>query len=194
MSEARFNRFEELRREAASMLKLPETADNVVLLVALRLQHERMIEALVAGRVVDAADLLRVSQGIREYAPPAEPVSVDIQLVSGTFDVCPKCGYTAPAAPKPEPPIEASPVVEPTAVTATQVDDKPKVATPPTADIVELPKRQPPSIHDHPDAPLRADQSVNAFVGHFNSNGGLPRVNPFGPEGERYVLTPPSRG
>jgi hypothetical protein len=64
MSEARYTRLEELKAEAAAALNLPINADNVVLLSALKLEHEVLLESLIAGRASRSAHL-RKARSIR---------------------------------------------------------------------------------------------------------------------------------
>ena len=58
MSEARYTRLEELKAEAAAALNLPINADNVVLVSALKLEHEVLLES-IAGRAVDPRTCLQ---------------------------------------------------------------------------------------------------------------------------------------
>jgi len=92
MSEARYTRLEELKAEAAAALNLPINADNVVLLSALKLEHEVLLESLT------------------KFAPATPPPKVEVIFVEQLHGICEKCGHSQPQPaqdhlpPKPLPP------------------------------------------------------------------------------------------
>jgi hypothetical protein len=95
MSDHRFERLEALTAEAAATLNLPINADRVVMLAALKLQHQTMLENLVAGRNVDADSLLAITRAISELLPPPVPKipEVKIEIVDTLVGICSKCGH-----------------------------------------------------------------------------------------------------
>ena len=110
MSEARYTRLEELKVEAAAALNLPINADNVVLLSALKLEHEVLLESLIAGRAVDPSALLNITEAIAKFAPAMPPPKVEVIFVEQLHGICEKCGHSQPQPaqdhlpPKPLPP------------------------------------------------------------------------------------------
>jgi hypothetical protein len=102
-----------LKAEAAAVLGLPVDADRVVMLAALKLQHQTMLESLVAGRNTDADALLAITRAISELLPPAGPKipEVKIEIVDTLVGICSKCGHEHRPY---QPPVEgARPTVEP---------------------------------------------------------------------------------
>jgi hypothetical protein len=95
LTEARYTRLEELKAEAAAVLGLSVDADRVVMLAALKLQHQSMLENLVAGRNVDADSLLAITRAISELLPPPLPKipEVKIEIVDTLVGICSKCGH-----------------------------------------------------------------------------------------------------
>ena len=91
MSEARFNRLEELKAEVAAALNLPVAATNVLLLSALKLEHELLIEALVAGRAVEPNALLNLTEAIARFIPAGPPLKVEVEIVDTLVGICPNC-------------------------------------------------------------------------------------------------------
>ena len=77
------------------MLGLSVDADRVVMLAALKLQHQSMLENLVAGRNVDADSLLAITRAISELLPPPLPKipEVKIEIVDTLVGICSKCGH-----------------------------------------------------------------------------------------------------
>jgi hypothetical protein len=110
MSEARYTRLEELKAEAAAALNLPINAGNVVLLSALKLEHEVLLESLIAGRAVDPSALLNITEAIAKFAPATPPPKVEVTFVERLHGICEKCGHSQPQPaqdhlpPKPLPP------------------------------------------------------------------------------------------
>ena len=113
MSE-RYDRLQELQREASALLGLPTDADRVVLLSALKFQHQTMLESLIAGRNIDAAELLSVTEAIDRYIPAAPPSKVEVRFVEQLHGVCQKCGHVQPQTDSLSPPVaDAKPSVSP---------------------------------------------------------------------------------
>jgi len=115
----RFERLEVLRQEAADRLRLPIEHDKTQLLAALRLNHESMVERLVAGHTVNPDQLLALSEAIDKLTPELPPQKIEIEIVSGVVGLftCQHChqqnrieNYTEP--PKKDYPrtIDAEPV------------------------------------------------------------------------------------
>lgn len=104
MSE-RYDRLQELQREASALLGLPTDADRVVLLSTLKFQHQTMLEGLIAGRKIDAAELLSVTEAIDKFIPAAPPPKVELMIVEQLHGVCRKCGHVQPQTE----PLSASP-------------------------------------------------------------------------------------
>ena len=101
---SRFDRLEELKAEAAALLNLPVDADNVILLAALKLQHQAMVEGLVAGRSVDAAEMINVTEAISKFVPAAQNT---VQLTIQPVTLCGRCREAF--QPQPPPAAEARP-------------------------------------------------------------------------------------
>jgi hypothetical protein len=136
MSQERFSRLETLKSEAAAVLGLPIDADRVVMLAALKLQHQTMLENLVAGRNIDADTLLAITRAISELLPPPVPKipEVKIEIVDTLVGICSKCGHEHRPY---QPPVEgARPNVKPS--------PPPRPPEPPT-NVIEM---RPRSIHD----------------------------------------------
>ena len=100
-------------RLAAALLNLPVDADNVVLLAALKLQHQAMVEGLVAGRSVDTAEMINVTEAINKFVPAAQNT---VQLTIQPVTLCGRCREAVgpelpPAAEaRPSPPPSKPPV------------------------------------------------------------------------------------
>jgi hypothetical protein len=113
----RYDRLQELQREASALLGLPTDADRVVLLSALKFQHQTMLEGFIAGRNIDASELLSVTEAIGKFIPAAPPPKVELMIVEQLHGVCQKCGHVQPQTesllPSPSPPGEANPSVSP---------------------------------------------------------------------------------
>ena len=62
----RFERLEQLRKEAAERLRLPLDHDKTQLLAALRLNHETLVEKLVAGQRRQSRTALGFIRGYRQ--------------------------------------------------------------------------------------------------------------------------------
>jgi hypothetical protein len=92
----RYTRLEELKAEAAAALNLPINADNVVVLSALKLEHEVLLESLIAGRAVDPGALLNITEAIAKFAPATPPPKVEVTIVEGLHGICEKCGHSQP--------------------------------------------------------------------------------------------------
>ena len=117
---SRFDRLEELKAEAAALLNLPVDADNVILLAALKLQHQAMVEGLVAGRSVDAAEMINVTEAISKFVPAAQNT---VQLTIQPVTLCGRCrGAVEPEQP---PAAEARPSPRPSKPPANVVLLKP---------------------------------------------------------------------
>ena len=112
MSEARYTRLEELKAEAAAALNLPINADNVVLLSALKLEHEVLLESLIAGRAVDPSALLNITEAIAKFAPAMPPPKVEVTFVERLHGICEKCGHSQPQ-PAQEPIVDAGGKLKP---------------------------------------------------------------------------------
>jgi hypothetical protein len=113
VSQERYNRLEGLKTEAAAALNLPIDADRVVMLAALKLQHQMMLENLVAGRNVDADSLLAITRAISELLPPPVPKipEVKVEFVDTLVGICSKCGHKHRPY---QPPVEGGkPTVKP---------------------------------------------------------------------------------
>ena len=85
-----------------------------------------MCESMMAA--AGLASQISAVEDRRGVTPEQLPVSIPVEIIEGTFDLCPKCGWTAPAAPKlePPPPTEDAPSVPPPAA---------------ASNVVELPRR-----------------------------------------------------
>jgi hypothetical protein len=109
----RYTRLEELKAEAAVVLGLTVDADRVVMLAALKLQHQTMLESLVAGRNTDPDALLAITRAISGLLPPPVPKipEVKVEIVDTLVGVCSKCGHEHRPY---QPPVQgARPTVEP---------------------------------------------------------------------------------
>jgi hypothetical protein len=128
------------------VLGLPVDADRVVMLAALKLQHQAMLENLVAGRNVDADSLLAITRAISELLPPPVPQipEVKIEIVDTLVGICSKCGHEHRPY---QPPVEGvKQTVDPS---PPQCEAPPRPPAPPT-NVIEM---RPRSIHDG--APLK---------------------------------------
>ena len=85
----RFERLEQLRKEAAERLRLPVEHDKVQLLAALRLNHETLVEKLVAGNSVNPDQLLALSEAIDKLTPELPPQKITVEFVEGPIERCP---------------------------------------------------------------------------------------------------------
>jgi hypothetical protein len=135
-----------LKAEAAAVLGLPVDADRVVMLAALKLQHQTMLESLVAGRNIDADALLAITRAISELLPPPLPKipEVKIELVDTLVGICSKCGHEHRPY---RPPVEGGKqTVDPS---PPPPEAPPRPPAPPT-NVIEM---RPRSIHDG--APLK---------------------------------------
>jgi hypothetical protein len=146
MSDHRFERLEALKAEAAATLNLPINADRVVMLAALKLQHQTMLENLVAGRNVDADSLLAITRAISELLPPPVPQipDVKIEIVDTLVGICSKCGHEQRPY---QPPVEGGKqTVDPS-------PPQPEAAPRPPASPTNVIEMRPRSIHGG--APLK---------------------------------------
>jgi hypothetical protein len=140
----RFERLEVLRQEAADRLRLPIEHDKVQLLAALRLNHETLVEKLVAGNSVSPDQLLALSEAIDKLSPDLPPRKIEIELVEGPIEKCPSCGWCRNdgAPPKQEPNDVTPKALPPPAVEAKSEEllaERPHIG----------------SIHDQPSMPLK---------------------------------------
>ena len=78
----RFERLEQLRKEAAERLRLPLDHDKTQLLAALRLNHETLVEKLVAGSAVNPEQLLALSEAIDKLTPELPPQKITVEMLS----------------------------------------------------------------------------------------------------------------
>jgi hypothetical protein len=120
------------------VLGLPVDADRVVMLAALKLQHQTMLENLVAGRNIDADTLLAITRAISELLPPPVPKipEVKIEIVDTLVGICSKCGHQHRPY---QPPVEgARPNAEPS-------PPPPEAPPEPPTNVIEM---RPRSIHD----------------------------------------------
>ena len=122
------------------MLGLPVDADRVVMLAALKLQHQTMLENLVAGRNIDADTLLAITRAISELLPPPVPQipEVKIEIVDTLVGICSKCGHEHRPY---QPPVE---VPKPNMKPSPPPEALPCSPAPPT-NVIEM---RPRSIHD----------------------------------------------
>jgi hypothetical protein len=123
------------------VLGLSVDADRVVMLAALKLQHQTMLENLVAGRNVDADSLLAITRAISELLPPPLPKipEVKIEIVDTLVGICSKCGHEHRPY---QPPVEgARPNAEPS---PPPPEAPPRPPEPPT-NVIEM---RPRSIRD----------------------------------------------
>jgi hypothetical protein len=85
----RFKRLEALKTEAAERLKLPADHDRVVLLAALKLNHETLLARLVGGEARGiSAEILSITEAIDKMLPPDLPKSINIKWIGsvvGTY-------------------------------------------------------------------------------------------------------------
>jgi hypothetical protein len=150
VSQERFDRLRALKAQASAEFNLPESAERVAHIAALRMHHEALQERLVAGKPVETSDLLAVSRAIAELSPVPTP-SIDLQFVRDVVDICPRCKWSRPAADKPEPPPSPSP---PRTDPKPPVETKPPAPAPSMVNVVPI-RGGPRSIHDGPYAPLK---------------------------------------
>src|SRR6516164_11472539 len=89
----RFERLEQLRKEAAERLRLPLDHDKTQLLAALRLNHETLVEKLVAGSAVNPEQLLALSEAIDKLTPELPPQKITVEFVEGVVGLftCQHC-------------------------------------------------------------------------------------------------------
>ena len=134
----RFERLEQLRKEAAERLRLPLDHDKTQLLAALRLNHETLVEKLVAGNSVNPDQLLALSEAIDKLTPELPPQKITVEFVEGPIERCPACGWCRDdQVPSKKEPIN----ITPKALPAPTVEAKPEEPTPPL-------RRHPGSIHN----------------------------------------------
>ena len=91
MSE-RFQRLEALKAQIAELSGLSIDSDAVIIPAAYKLKYEILIEDLVAGRNVNATELLNLGQAIREVMPLPQH-KLEINIVGPTKTKCPKCAH-----------------------------------------------------------------------------------------------------
>jgi hypothetical protein len=123
------------------VLGLPVDADRVVMLAALKLQHQTMLENIVAGRNIDADSLLAITRAISELLPPPLPKipEVKIEIVDTLVGICSKCGHEHRPY---QPPVEgARSNVKP----SPPPPEAPPRSPEPTTNVIEM---RPRSIHD----------------------------------------------
>jgi hypothetical protein len=122
------------------VLGLPVDADRVVMLAALKLQHQTMLESLVAGRNIDADALLAITRAISELLPPPLPKipEVKIEIVDTLVGICSKCGHEHRPY---QPPVQGA---RPTAEPPPLPEAPPRPPESPT-NVIEM---RPRSIHD----------------------------------------------
>ncbi|MFZ2077418.1 MAG: hypothetical protein WAV38_12380 [Xanthobacteraceae bacterium] len=129
----RANLYEEFLETAAKEYRCKPTDMPAKMAATGRLSFEVYQAQLIEGRNPDPATLRWFLEEEARYAPPPEPVRVELDIVHG-IGICPSCGYTKP---EPEPP--PSPPTPP--------DDPPKDDTEPlpaaaaASNVVELPRR-----------------------------------------------------
>jgi hypothetical protein len=97
---SRAQRFEQLRREAARELGIKATDEKAAHVATLRLARETVATRLIAGQAVDPDALLKLDEALKHYLP-AEELRVEVEIVSGHVDICPRCHWTRPAEPRP---------------------------------------------------------------------------------------------
>jgi hypothetical protein len=91
------------RRAAAKELGLPITDWRVVRLATLVCAHEVVQAKLASGQVIDVGYLLQLDTAIAQVRSTVAPApSVRLEIVDGTFTVCPRCKYTEPTPAKPD--------------------------------------------------------------------------------------------
>jgi hypothetical protein len=186
MSRDRYDRLQTLKREAAAQFELPESAERVAHIAALRMHHEALQERLCAGKPVETSDLLSVSRAIADLSPVV-PQHLNLQIVRDVVDICPKCHWSRPAAdkPEPEPPSPSPPRTDPPSPPI----EKPAPAAPSMLNIVPI--RGPRSIHDD-GAPLA--QHNEPWRGHVGQIIGQSSHDPFPTPDAPPPFPTPKRG
>jgi hypothetical protein len=100
------------RKQAARELDLPLDDWRVVRLSTLVLAHETVQAKLASGQMIDVGYLLQLDTAIAQVRSTVAPApSVRLEIVDGTFTVCPRCKYTEPTPAKPDdsPPAATGP-------------------------------------------------------------------------------------
>jgi hypothetical protein len=108
MSQARYDRLQTLKAQAAAQFELPVDSERVSIIAGLRLHQEQLQERMYAGKGVSTADLLEIAKAIVDVSP-APQRSCEIVIVDGIFTVSPRCGHRASSPPKAELPSAPKP-------------------------------------------------------------------------------------
>jgi hypothetical protein len=124
-------RYQQLCREAARLLKVKASDPRVEHVATLRLARETFAAKLVSGQQVDPNVLLTLDGALRHYMPQ-EKLRVDIEVIEGPIEHCPKCGWHRD---EPLPPSDPSPP------TPLPTETKPSRPVPAVLNVVELPRR-----------------------------------------------------
>jgi hypothetical protein len=96
------------RRQAAKELDLPIDDWRVIRLSTLVCAHETVQAKLASGQVIDVNHLLQIDTALAQARSAAAPApSFRLEIVDGTFTVCPRCKYTEPTPAKPDDPPPA---------------------------------------------------------------------------------------
>jgi hypothetical protein len=94
IAEKRFEKLERLKKQAAEDIRLPVDHRRVLMLAALRLNHETLLEKMIAGGNVDPTDLMTLTETIEKLHPPLPPAEIKVTIVEGVARPvkCPHCG------------------------------------------------------------------------------------------------------
>ena len=124
-------------------MRLPVTDWRCKRYALLMVAHDNVTARLASGADISVDNLLKIDTAMAEIraSVPQAPLRVDVELIEGPIEHCPKCGWhrDEPLLP-PEPPPSAPP--------PTETKPSPPAPLPAaTSNVVELPRRGG-SIHD----------------------------------------------
>jgi hypothetical protein len=186
-------RYKKLLRQVARELDEKPDAEVVKHVATLRLMRENVQIRLLEGERVDAADVLRLDEALKQYLPQGKPLSVQVTIVNGTRVCCPGCKLEfdphtdEPVRPQPDPVPPAPKLLPPPTIDAKPEQAAKKPEAPP--------RRDPGSIHNCvlPDGtPARMPPIDESWRTHVGNSGGYDVFQPAPDCGAAHVLpTPP---
>jgi hypothetical protein len=162
--------YQKLLKAAAKQLGVKPSSESAKDLAVLRLARETITSKLISGRDVDPSALRWLVEELAKFAPPPETPKVTVEIVEGITGICPVCkAEVHPWEPPPAPPPSPSSTPPPT-------EDGPSTPSAPAAsNVVELPRRNPGSIHaavllSAARPPLKKYQAANPAASYGTSN------------------------
>jgi hypothetical protein len=79
---------------AGKELGVEPAAEIAIQLATYRLARSSLQARLISGGHVDANELLRLDEAIKAIKPP-QMAKVTVEIIEGSFQCCPRCGFTA---------------------------------------------------------------------------------------------------